>query len=214
MQNPTEVENEVEATLKSLSERYAQLQRQLQAQQQQNRAIQQSIISKEKYKPKQSMGTPRTSLSVPLSINSSSMMIVESSSFHSSPAVLNNEVKTSTTSSHSSITGPATAALEQWQREEATETTPKQVNNFIHPNPAQTCPDNKISQSLALTSPKRDFGCEELIALQVLGGALSISSEQDRTKITSTSANASNIADTPSSLCKFNTKNDTSKRTT
>ena len=176
MKDPVQVENEVETTLKSLRERYLQLQLRLQAKEQ-RRLLNRDVTSNQEQSNVASVA-PRLSISAPTSIGSTAIMIKESPSFHSSPASLSND--TDVYPIHNTIrsTGPATAALELQQRNEASARNEEKRESS--PQCKAAFSNSKFNVSLASASPNREFGSEELIALQVLGGALSESTSNNR----------------------------------
>ena len=103
-------------TLKSLRERYLQLQLRLQAKEQ-RRLLNRDVTSNQEQSNVAS-AAPHLSISAPTSIGSTSTMIKESSSFHSSPASLSNYTDIYPIHNTTRSTGPATATLELQQRKD------------------------------------------------------------------------------------------------
>lgn len=164
MKDPTKVENEVEAKLTSLRERYLQLQVRLQKQEELKRKI---LNQNCQYIPNNSSGGPRVITSVPSSIAMTEKVINSTPTYNSAPANLCTEMKFQLHEKNLCSVGPATAALEARQRKEATEGNFNEEHQTNHAElPSVT------THSLISASSNREFGSEELIALQVLGGSL------------------------------------------
>lgn len=169
MKNPVEVESEVESTLKSLRERYLQLQLRLQTQEKNK---QQRITSYTQNRTIQYSNSPRVTILVPSSKIPIPTEIRDSPLF--TPALAESKQPL-----HAQVRalGPATAALEQQQRSEDAESKMKSFR----------------SESLS-SRTKREFGSEELIALQVLGGELSDTTQTDKSTVTSSSKTCLNYS--------------------